>query len=94
MKTVPRFLLALLLLNATSGHARDTYVKPYVRKDGTYVNGYMRTAPNNTVNDNYSTQGNVNPYTGAPGSKPQNPYQQGYRGGGYNSGATTFGSGQ
>lgn len=61
MKTVTRSLLALVLLHATSACARDTYVKPYVRKGRTYVNGYMRTAPNNTVNDNYSTQGNVNP---------------------------------
>lgn len=43
------------------------YVKGYTRKDGTYVKGYYRTAPNNTNRDNFSTQGNVNPYTGQSG---------------------------
>lgn len=43
------------------------YVKGYTRKDGTYVKGYYRTAPNNTNRDNFSTQGNINPYTGQSG---------------------------
>ena len=37
----------------------------------TYVNGYMKTNPNSTRNDNYSTQGNYNPYTGQEGTKPR-----------------------
>lgn len=45
----------------------DQYVRPYVRSDGTLVNGYMRTEPNSTRFDNYSAQGNTNPYTGQPG---------------------------
>ena len=32
-----------------------------------YVNGYYRTDPNDTTEDNYSHQGNVNPYTGHRG---------------------------
>ena len=43
------------------------HVNGYVRKDGTYVKGYNRTNPNNTNRDNYSTQGNTNPWTGEPG---------------------------
>jgi hypothetical protein len=46
-------------------------VQGYYRKDGTYVAPYERTAPNSTRNDNYSTRGNVNPYTGVPGTKPR-----------------------
>jgi len=30
----------------------------------------MRTAPNGTQKDNFSTKGNVNPYTGQRGTKP------------------------
>lgn len=52
----------------------QVYVKPHVTKDGTYVQGYERTAPNSTKMDNYSTQGNSNPYTGQAGTV--NPYQQ------------------
>jgi antitoxin component YwqK of YwqJK toxin-antitoxin module len=42
-------------------------VEGYFRKDGTYVNPHFRTAPNYTNRDNFSTKGNVNPYTGEKG---------------------------
>ncbi|HVT30140.1 MAG TPA: hypothetical protein VHE81_19165 [Lacipirellulaceae bacterium] len=61
------FLLATL--TASTGAQADQYVHGYVRKDGTYVAPYYRTEPNSTRNDNYSTRGNVNPYTGQPGTK-------------------------
>lgn len=46
---------------------RHVRVSGYYRKDGTYVQPYFRTAPNHTNRDNFSTKGNVNPYTGKPG---------------------------
>ncbi|RQO68221.1 hypothetical protein DBR44_16235 [Aquitalea sp. FJL05] len=45
-------------------------VSGYTRQDGTYVAPHMQTNPNSTKNDNWSTRGNVNPYTGVYGSKP------------------------
>ena len=67
--------LALAGLGATA-HA-DDYVNGYYRNNGTYVNPYMRTSPNNTLMDNYSTRGNVNPYTGQSGTvDPYRTYQQ------------------
>ena len=41
----------------------------YVTQRGTYVAPYHRTAPNHTKNDNFSTRGNYNPYTGKKGTK-------------------------
>jgi hypothetical protein len=52
-------------------NSRDVYVHGYTRKDGTEVAAYHRTAPNGTLDDNYSTRGNINPYTGQPGTKPR-----------------------
>ena len=46
----------------------DVYVRPHVTQDGTSVQPHMRTAPNSTPLDNYSTKGNVNPYTGKEGT--------------------------
>lgn len=46
----------------------DQYVSGYTRKDGTYVQGYVRSSPNNTVTDNYSYSGNTNPHTGSTGT--------------------------
>ena len=40
----------------------------YVKKNGTYVQPYQRTAPDRSKYNNYSTKGNVNPYTGKKGS--------------------------
>ncbi len=54
--------------------AADVHVNGYTTKNGTYVAPYTRTAPNNTTLDNYSTKPNVNPYTGAVGTKSPDPY--------------------
>lgn len=52
--------------------AKDVPVKGYTRKDGTVVKPHTRSAPNSTKSDNYSTRGNVNPYTGKPGTVSAN----------------------
>ena len=63
-------LAAFLCLLIVVGGNAAVAVRGYTRKDGTYVAPYHRTAPNGTKNDNYSTKGNVNPYTGQAGTKP------------------------
>lgn len=61
-------LLLLAALAALSASAfADKYVHGYIRSDGTYVQGYYRTEANNNRYDNYSSQGNTNPYTGQRG---------------------------
>jgi len=47
----------------------QTYVRGYVKSNGTYVEPHYRSSPNNTKSDNWSTYGNVNPYTGEIGTK-------------------------
>ncbi len=64
MKKIATVLIALFAVSAWA----QTYVKPHVTKDGTYVEGHMRSAPNNTNTDNYGTKGNTNPYTGQAGT--------------------------
>lgn len=64
-------IIFLLILAAVSMPAvADKYVSGYTRANGTYVQPYHRTDANNTKNDNYSTKGNVNPYTGRNGHEP------------------------
>jgi hypothetical protein len=73
-------LAALIASPAMAGE----YVRGHTRSDGTYVQGHYRTSPNSTKLDNYSTQGNYNPYTGRSGTvdpyKPShnNPYGSPY----------------
>lgn len=69
------FALALgVLLTSTPAmsqrHTGPVSVKGYVRKDGTYVAPHFRSAPDGTTLNNWSTQGNVNPFKGAPATKP------------------------
>ncbi|MBR6188319.1 MAG: hypothetical protein IKQ59_05115 [Prevotella sp.] len=61
-----------------------TTVSGYSRSNGTYVDSHVRTMPNSTNWDNFSTSGNTNPYTGSTG----------YRARDYSSGAYNYGSGQ
>ena len=59
---------AALILLASSLSAQ-THVRAYTIKKGTSVAPSVRTIANNTQRDNYSTRGNLNPYTGKAGSK-------------------------
>jgi hypothetical protein len=60
-----------------------TTVSGYTRSNGTYVQSHVRTKPNNTNWDNFSTKGNSNPFTGSTG----------YRARDYSSGAYNYGAG-
>jgi hypothetical protein len=73
-KEIMKALLAIALLIAASSAAAQVHVRGYTKKDGTYVAPHERSAPNHTMLDNYSTKGNVNPYTGKPGTKDPEPY--------------------
>jgi hypothetical protein len=70
MKIAVARIIAIISV-VSSAHAQ-TAVHGYVRKDGTYVQPHYKTAPDNSRFNNYSTQGNYNPYTGQNGTV--NPY--------------------
>jgi hypothetical protein len=82
-------LLGLLAYGSISSpvHAGE-FVNGYIKNDGTYVQPHMKSSPDGNVWNNWSTKGNVNHYTGQPGTK--NPYS--YGSSGY-SNFGTFGSG-
>lgn len=69
-----RYLIALAALLSAQAFAQSNYVRPHVRSDGTYVQGHIRTNPDSSRFNNYSTQGNYNPYTGQTGTR--DPYAQ------------------
>jgi len=65
------FVVASLLFFSFTAYvdARDTYVRGYTKRDGTRVQGHYRSSPDSYRNNNYSTYGNTNPYTGRSGSR-------------------------
>lgn len=59
----------ILLIGASGAVAQRTVtVRGHVTKSGTYVPPSVRTAPNSTRLDNWSSKPNVNPYTGKAGT--------------------------
>jgi hypothetical protein len=63
-----KYSLLLLALLSSAAIAKDVYVQPHIRSDGTYVQGHHRTAPDSNPYNNYGAQGNTNPYTGNAGN--------------------------
>lgn len=76
MKKKTVFFLTFLFLFSTPAFAfsQDTYVNGYYNSSGTYVQPYHRSAPDGNPYNNYSTQGNINPYTGSQGTHSPNIY--------------------
>ena len=68
------FFIAFLFVAANSFAQSSVHVSGYTTSNGTYVSDHQRTRPNDTRNDNYSTIGNANPYTGTYGTKPADSY--------------------
>ena len=67
-KILLSFSFAFIAFAAFSQTTTTTsgYYKP---STGTYVQPYTKTSSNGTNADNYSTQGNTNPYTGSTGTR-------------------------
>ena len=64
-KIIAASFLALFSIAAFA----TTHVHGYSKKSGTYVAPHYRSSPNHSRSDNWSTKGNVNPYTGKKGYK-------------------------
>ncbi len=69
MNTMKRSMIGLCAAFACVGVANaDVWVTEYTKTNGTVVEGHWRSNPNGTVDDNWSTEGNVNPHTGEIGT--------------------------
>jgi hypothetical protein len=64
-----RALLLSLLIAAPVFAQHTVHVRPSVTKQGVYRPPHVRTSPDHTQRNNWSSSGNVNPYTGKAGHK-------------------------
>lgn len=76
-KIIITTMMFILFLLGTLAWAGDVTVEGYYRSDGTYVAPHHRSAPDGNPYNNWSTKGNVNPYTGQPGYKNVYPKSSG-----------------
>ena len=68
MKKIIISIIFLFIFNHI-GFARIVHVRSSVTKSGKYRQSHNRTSPNKIKIDNWSTRGNVNPYTGKKGAR-------------------------
>jgi len=61
-------LAAIAAVAVSSSAMADTYVRGHMRNNGTYVQPHYRSNADGWSGNNYSTRGNVNPYTGRSGT--------------------------
>lgn len=57
---------AIAVICASTAFAQ-VHVRGHYRQDGTYVRPHYRSAPDGNFSNNWSTKGNINPYTGEHG---------------------------
>lgn len=76
MKNLFIFIMAFFMFSI-SAHA-NVNVNGYYKSNGKYVEPHYRSNPNKTTDDNWSTKGNQNPYTGVKGTKEPNNYTNPY----------------
>lgn len=79
-----KLILAVMIAAVATPATAQVRVRGYTRSDGTYVAPSVRSAPNSSRFDNYSTAPNINPYNGRSGTvdpyKPVSPtYPSPYR---------------
>lgn len=79
------FALILFAGITFAQNPNHVYVNGYTKSNGTYVEGHYRTAPNSTINDNFSTYPNVNPYNGKQGTISPSYYDSYYNSGSHKS---------
>jgi len=81
--TIMAVLIIVCLANLTAN--ADVYVRGYLHSNGTYVQPHWRSNPDGNFSNNWSTYPNVNPYTGAIGTKhtPSSSLRYGTIGGNY-----------
>jgi hypothetical protein len=59
----------------TGSTSSSTHVHSYTTKDGTYVPAHEKSKADHNFNNNWTTKGNDNPYTGKEGSRVTPPSQ-------------------
>jgi len=70
MRRLMTILVILVVVCATSLTADAAVrVRGYYRSNGTYVQPHYRSNPDGNFSNNWSTYPNINPYTGATGTR-------------------------
>ena len=70
MKAIITLIIAAIGISTATA---DVYVNAYTKKNGAFVQGHYRSNSDGNFYNNWSTKGNVNPYTGSYGTRVSKP---------------------
>ena len=62
-------VIAFLFASSIASVQANVWVNGYYTSSGSWVGGHYRSSPDSSFSNNYSSQGNTNPYTGQRGYK-------------------------
>ena len=74
MRTLIAAAFALALASGAAVAQGYNYHRGHTTPNGTYVQPHYQTNPNSTTQDNWSHQGNTNPFTGQRGTRTDNDF--------------------
>lgn len=77
-KTITILVMLLAMCIIVVPADADVYVRGHYRSNGTYVRSHYRSNPDGNFYNNWSTYPNVNPYTGAIGTRRTPSYSNNY----------------
>lgn len=75
---VPAVAYSIPSITSSTANINTTSVSGYSRSNGTYVQPHVRTMPNSTNWDNFSTRGNSNPFTSSTGFRARDYSNEAY----------------
>lgn len=68
-KRIMLIICVTMLLGSLGTAMADVRVRGYYRRNGTYVEPHYKSDPDGNVWNNWSSYGNINPYTGKRGTR-------------------------
>ncbi len=66
-------VIAPTFAQGTGSSYSSSFVSGYTKKDGSYTQGHFRSTKDSAFSNNWTTKGNINPFTGSAGTRISPP---------------------
>ena len=80
-------VIAPTFAQGTGSSYSSSFVSDYTKRDGSYSSGHFRSTKDSSFSNDWTTKGNINPFTGSAGTRINPPSLYG------SSRSSSFGSG-
>ena len=66
-------VIAPTFAQGTGSSYSSSFVSGYTKRDGSYTSGHFRSTKDTSSSNNWTTKGNINPFTGSAGTRINPP---------------------